>query len=97
MGDLDLQILFAQLSSVLSTYGLKVIGAILVLIIGRALAGLARRATRRTLERSNVDATLIPFGTGLVYTLAMVFVVVAVLMFNFMGDGLRDAADPYTT
>jgi len=25
------------------------------------------------------------------------FVVVAVLMFNFLGDGLRDAADPYTT
>jgi small conductance mechanosensitive channel len=79
MGDLDLQALFAQVSTVLSTYGLKVIGAILVLIIGRALAGLARRATRRALERANVDATLIPFGTGLVYTLAMVFVVVAVL------------------
>lgn len=27
----------------------------------------------------------------------VVFVVTAVLMFNFMGDGLRDAADPYTT
>ncbi len=26
-----------------------------------------------------------------------VFVVVAVLMFNFLGDGLRDAADPYVT
>ncbi len=25
------------------------------------------------------------------------FVVIAVLMFNFMGDGLRDAADPYVT
>ena len=24
-----------------------------------------------------------------------VFVIVAVLMFNFLGDGLRDAADPY--
>ena len=23
------------------------------------------------------------------------FVIVAVLMFNFLGDGLRDAADPY--
>ena len=23
------------------------------------------------------------------------FVVVTVLMFNFLGDGLRDAADPY--
>ncbi len=27
----------------------------------------------------------------------VVFVVVAVLMFNFVGDGLRDAADPYVT
>jgi peptide/nickel transport system permease protein len=25
------------------------------------------------------------------------FVVTAVLMFNFVGDGLRDAADPYVT
>jgi ABC-type dipeptide/oligopeptide/nickel transport system permease subunit len=25
------------------------------------------------------------------------FVIVAVLMFNFLGDGLRDAADPYVT
>jgi len=24
-----------------------------------------------------------------------VFVIVAILCFNFMGDGLRDAADPY--
>ena len=25
----------------------------------------------------------------------VIFVVVTVLMFNFLGDGLRDAADPY--
>jgi peptide/nickel transport system permease protein len=25
------------------------------------------------------------------------FVIVAVLMFNFLGDGMRDAADPYVT
>ncbi len=25
------------------------------------------------------------------------FVIIAVLMFNFLGDGLRDAADPYVT
>jgi peptide/nickel transport system permease protein len=24
-----------------------------------------------------------------------IFVIVAVLVFNFVGDGLRDAADPY--
>jgi len=79
MGDLDLQAIMTQLSSVVSAYGLKVIGAILVLIVGRALAGWVRRATRRALEHASVDATLIPFISGLVYTLAMVFVVVAVL------------------
>jgi peptide/nickel transport system permease protein len=25
------------------------------------------------------------------------FVIVTVLMFNFLGDGLRDAADPYSS
>jgi peptide/nickel transport system permease protein len=25
-----------------------------------------------------------------------IFVIVAILAFNFVGDGLRDAADPYT-
>ena len=29
--------------------------------------------------------------------LPAVFVIVTVLSFNFLGDGLRDAADPYTT
>ena len=26
----------------------------------------------------------------------VIFIVVAILAFNFLGDGLRDAADPYT-
>lgn len=79
MGNLDIDALLTQLSSIVSAYGLKVIGAILVLIIGRAIAGMLRRATRRGLERADIDKTLIPFITGLVYTLAMVFVGVAVL------------------
>jgi peptide/nickel transport system permease protein len=27
----------------------------------------------------------------------VIFIIAAVLGFNFMGDGLRDAADPYAT
>jgi len=79
MGNLDIQAVVAQLSGLFTAYGLKVVGAILVLIIGRYVAGWARRATRRALERASVEATLIPFLCGLVHTLAMVFVVVAVL------------------
>ena len=26
-----------------------------------------------------------------------IFVVIAILVFNFIGDGIRDAADPYST
>ncbi len=29
--------------------------------------------------------------------LPVVFIVVTVLCFNFLGDGLRDAADPYAS
>jgi len=79
MTDLDVQALLGNLGALLTTYGLKVIGAILVLVVGRAVAGWIRRATRRALEKGQVDATLIPFISGMVYTLAMVFIVVAVL------------------
>ncbi len=79
MENLDLDAVVQQLSGVLSAYGLKVIGAIAVLIIGRAVAGWLRRLTVRAMKRGDVDASLIPFIAGLVYTLAMVFVIVAVL------------------
>jgi small conductance mechanosensitive channel len=79
MQNLDIQALFTQLSSVLSAYGLKVVGAIVVLVVGRIVARWARRSTVAALRRASVDETLIPFISGIVFTLAMVFVVVAVL------------------
>ena len=65
--------------TLVSTWGLRVVGAIAVLILGRIVAGLVRRAVRRTLERRNVDATLIPFTTGLAYYFVITVVVIAVL------------------
>ena len=79
MEGFDIQALMQQLSGVVSAYGLKVIGALAVLVIGRWLARWVKRTTVRALERGNVDSTLVPFISGLVYTLFMVFVVVAVL------------------
>ena len=34
---------------------------------------------------------------SLCWMLPVLFVIVTVLVFNFMGDGLRDAADPYAS
>ncbi len=40
------------------------------------------------------DVTVIAFYPWLLYPCAAI--ILAVILFNFIGDGLRDAADPYT-
>ena len=65
--------------TLVSTWGLQVVGAIAVLIVGRIVAGWLRRMTRRALERAKVDAVLIPFLANGVYYLALIVVVIAVL------------------
>ncbi len=62
-----------------SQWGLQVLGAVAVLIIGRWLAAFLRRGTRHALERARVDASLVPFLSSLVYYLALSVVVIAVL------------------
>jgi len=62
-----------------TAYGLKVIGAILILVIGRILAGVARRMVKKVLNRYNVDSTVVKFAGSLVYALVLVFTVVAAL------------------
>lgn len=68
-----------NLTTVASTWGLQVVGAIALLVAGRIVAGVLRRATRHGLERSKADASLVPFLASLVYYLTLAFVVIAVL------------------
>lgn len=65
--------------TLISTWGLQVIGAIAVLIVGRWIAALLRRGVTRGLERARVDATLVPFLAGMAYYLALAVVLIAVL------------------
>jgi len=65
--------------TLVSTWGLQVVGAIAVLIVGRWIAGLLRRGVTRGLERARVDATLVPFLAGMTYYLALAVVLIAVL------------------
>jgi small conductance mechanosensitive channel len=65
--------------TLVSSWGLQVVGAIVVLIVGRWIAGALRRGTAKALERAHTDPTLIPFLSGMVYYLALAVVVIAVL------------------
>ncbi|MGH0030154.1 MAG: mechanosensitive ion channel family protein [Myxococcota bacterium] len=71
--------LLETLIELVSVWGLRVIGAIAVLIVGRIIAGTLRRATVRALGRASVDETLAPFLSGLVYYVAIAVVLIAVL------------------
>ena len=56
-----------------------VVAAIIILLIGRVVAGWARKITRKGLERGEVDATLVPFVAKLVYYMVLAVVLIAAL------------------
>lgn len=75
----DLDAVIAMVTDLTTAWGLKVLGAIAVLLIGRAIAGWVRRAIKRVLKRGDIDETLIPFVTSLSYYLMLAFVIIAAL------------------
>jgi len=66
-------------AAVVSTWGLRVLGALVVLVLGWMVAKVVRAAARRMLGRTKVDATLLPFLSGIAYYLVIVVVMVAAL------------------
>ena len=77
---LDLTGVLTALTALLSTWGIRVVGAIALLFVGSIIARMVRRSTRRALERMpRLDPTLIPFLSGIVYYLILTFVGVACL------------------
>jgi small conductance mechanosensitive channel len=75
----DLTETLNSLTELLSTWGLKVVGAIAVLIIGMTVAKMIRGSMTRGLAKTKLDPTLIPFLAGIVYYAVVAFVVTAVL------------------
>ena len=68
-----------QLMVFVTMYGLKIIGAILILIIGRIAAGIGRKIVTKTLEKSKTDSAVISFVGSLTYFLILTFAVLAAL------------------
>ncbi len=63
-----------------TAYGLKVIGAIIILIVGWVVAGVVQKAIRRAGARSRrIDQTIITFASSTAKYLVVVFTLIAVL------------------
>jgi small conductance mechanosensitive channel len=76
---LNVDAMMETASELVSAWGLKVVGAIAVLIVGFLVARIIRGSVRKALQRSKLDPTLVPFISKLVYYLVIAFVLVAVL------------------
>jgi small conductance mechanosensitive channel len=63
----------------ITRYGMQVIGAIIILVLGKFAASLGSKLTRKALERSKVDAAVVGFASGLVGIAIMTFAVIAAL------------------
>jgi small conductance mechanosensitive channel len=62
-----------------SLYGLKIVGALAILIIGRIAVGMIVSLIRRLMLRGKVDETLVGFISNIVRVLLLAFVFIAAL------------------
>ena len=63
----------------LSTYGLKILIALAIIVIGRWVAAAIRKAVRKALLKKKVDETVVNFSCSIAYVSLMAFIVVAAL------------------
>lgn len=70
---------YAHLTMLAATYGLSVLGALLILIVGRIVAGMLRSATQKTLTRVRIDATVAGFAANLVFWAVVTFAIISAL------------------
>ena len=63
----------------LSVYGLKILAALAIFIIGRWVAKGVRKLLERIMTQGNVDPTLITFTANMAYIALLAFIVIAAL------------------
>ncbi|MBI1178026.1 mechanosensitive ion channel [bacterium] len=68
-----------QLVGYASAYGLKILGALAILIIGRWIASMIRSGVTRVLQKRNLDPIISSFVVNISYIAMLAFVVVAAL------------------
>jgi small conductance mechanosensitive channel len=71
--------LLSRVWELLTIYGLRIVAALVVFVVGRWIAKGLTRGVGRLMERSKVDPTLIKFTGNLTYIVLFTFVIIATL------------------
>lgn len=71
--------LFSRVWALLTIYGLKVIAAVAVVVVGRWIAKMLTTLTEKVMNKRQVDPTIVSFVANLIYVALLAFVVLAAL------------------
>ncbi len=77
--NINIDEIVTRVTELVSVYGLKVLAALVIFLIGRLVARLISNGLRRAMERSKVEQSLVGFTANLAYTLLLTFVIIAAL------------------
>ena len=73
------QDVLTRIYTLLAEYGLKIVGAVLIFIVGRWVAGFLSRLAGKAMRRAKVDETLVRFVQNLCYVALLTFIIIAAL------------------
>ena len=71
--------IWLQVQDIVTAWGLKVIAAVAIFIIGRWIAMLVRRVVRRVMDKAKVESIITGFVSNIAYIALLAFVVIAAL------------------
>ncbi len=74
-----LQEILTKVYTLLAEYGLKIVGSVLIFLVGRWVARLITRLASKAMTRAKMDETLVRFIDSLCYLGLLTFVVIAAL------------------
>lgn len=76
---MDLNQIWERVWELMTIYGLKVLAAIVILIVGRWIAKAISKLVKRMMQKSKIDPTIQSFTFNIAYIALMAFVVLAAL------------------
>ncbi|EAZ91607.1 mechanosensitive ion channel family protein [Crocosphaera chwakensis] len=79
MENVNLEALFIKLQEWAVTFGIQLLSAIVILIIGIQVAKFARKIAEKALKKTQVDVTIVNFLGNVVYVIVIALVTIVVL------------------
>ncbi len=75
----DIEAILTKIGEYIATYWLRVVGAVLIFVVGRWLAKWVSKLVGKAMTKARVDETLTSFAQNLCHVALLVFVVVAAI------------------